>query len=97
MTCRQYTEMVELGAQVPHEKKRGMKRVWSAEKDVATGAKMVGMKRVASYAKVPRSPSSSKRPRKRAAVRVRRERSRRVDRLGAASSSRRKRAEKKNA
>ena len=57
--CRQYTEMVELGAQVPHEKKRGMKRVWSAEKDVATGAKMVGMKRVASYAKVPVKPSSS--------------------------------------
>jgi hypothetical protein len=51
--------MVELGAQVPHEKKQGMKRVWSAEKDIATGAKMVGMKRVASYAKVPPKPSSS--------------------------------------
>jgi hypothetical protein len=36
-----------------------MKRVWSAEKDVATGAKMVGMKRVASYAKVPVKPSGS--------------------------------------
>jgi gentisate 1,2-dioxygenase len=59
VTCRQYTEMVELGAQVPHEKKTGMKRVWSAEKDVATGAKMVGMKRVASYAKVPVKPSGS--------------------------------------
>ena len=35
VTCRQYTEMVESRAG-PHEKKRGMKRVWSAEKDVAT-------------------------------------------------------------
>ena len=48
VTCRQYTEMVELGAPGAARKKRGMKRVWSAEKDVATGAKMVGMKRVAS-------------------------------------------------
>ena len=44
---------------MPHEKKSGMKRVWSAEKDVATGATMVGMKRVASYAKVQKRSSSS--------------------------------------
>ena len=56
VTCKQYTDMVEVGAQVPHEKQVGMKRVWSVEKGVeggvSSGAKRVGMKRVASYQQV---------------------------------------------
>ena len=62
VTCKQYTDMVEVGAQVPHEKQVGMKRVWSVEKNAeekdAKGAKRVGMKRVASYQQV-NKPSSS--------------------------------------
>ena len=31
VTNKQYTEMVDVGAQVPHGKVAGMKRVWSVE------------------------------------------------------------------
>jgi gentisate 1,2-dioxygenase len=49
VTCKQYTEMVDLGAQVPHEKVEGMKRVWSREEVKGEGG---GMRRVASYQRV---------------------------------------------
>ena len=62
VTCKQYTEMVDVGAQVPHGKMEGMKRVWKVEKEVdgpGVGAKVVGMKRVAAYMTVPAKPTTS--------------------------------------
>ena len=62
VTCKQYTNMVDVGAQVPHGKVEGMKRVWSVEKEVdrpGVGARVVGLKRVASYMTVPAKPTTS--------------------------------------
>ena len=48
-TNKQYTEMVDVGAQVPHGKVAGMKRVWSVEAVDEAEENGKAMKRVASY------------------------------------------------